>query len=123
MRADADGGMSKRVTRNDAALHRNGTARLETPGTRAFETTSQRWNGHCCLLRRESAMKSGRRKTKLPGFVPLRDLVPRNDPIGGSARKTVFGEPPPVRDPDDEPPFQEPPLERRRKPGHERRGK
>jgi hypothetical protein len=69
-------------------------------------------------------MKTGRRRTKpSPGFVPLRDLVPRNDPKGGSARKAVFGERPPVTETQDKQPFQDVPAERRRKPGHDRNSK
>jgi hypothetical protein len=65
--------------------------------------------------------KTGRRRTKpSTGFVPLRDLVPRNDPKGGSAGKTVFGERPPVLETEDKHPFKDVPAERRQKPGHDR---
>jgi hypothetical protein len=69
-------------------------------------------------------MKTGRRRTKpSPGFVPLRDLVPRNDPKGGSAQKTLFGERPPVPETEKKQPFQDVPAERRQKPGHDRNRK
>jgi hypothetical protein len=66
-------------------------------------------------------MKTGHRKKKpSPGFVPLRDLVPRNDPKGGSAGKTVFGERPPVPEAEETHPFKDVPAERRQQPGHDR---
>ncbi len=66
-------------------------------------------------------MKKGRRKTKTPpGFVALRDLVPRNDPKGGSAGKTVFGERPQILETEDNHPLKDVPAERRQKPGHDR---
>ncbi len=64
-----------------------------------------------------------RRKEPSPGFVPLRDLVPRNDPKGGAAQKTVFGERPPIPKTEEEPPFKDAPAERRPKPGHDRHRK
>ncbi len=69
-------------------------------------------------------MKTGRRRTKpSPRFVPLRDLVPRIDPKGGSSQKTVFGEPPPVSAREEKQETQDVPTERRQKPGHGRNRK
>ena len=68
--------------------------------------------------------KTGRRMKKpSTGFVHLRDLVPRNDPKGGSAGKTVFGERPPVSETQMKQPVQDVPAERRRKPSHDRNRK
>jgi hypothetical protein len=68
-------------------------------------------------------MKTGRRRKKpSPGFVLLRDLVPRNDPKGGASQKTVFGERPPVPE-TEERLYHESPTERRQKPGHDRHQK
>jgi hypothetical protein len=65
-------------------------------------------------------MKTGRRRTKRsPAFVALRDLVPRNDPRGGAAQKTVFGERP-VAGTNDGQPIQEVAAERGQKPGYGR---
>jgi len=69
-------------------------------------------------------MKAGRHRTKPPSrFVPLRDLVPRSDPKGGTAQKTVFGERPPVSEAEEKQHIQEVSAERRQKPGHDRNRK
>jgi hypothetical protein len=69
-------------------------------------------------------MKTGRRRIKpSPGIVPLKDLVPRNDPKGGSAQRTVFGERPPVSEIEEKQTFRDVPAERRQKPDHDRNRK
>jgi len=65
-------------------------------------------------------MKSRRKSAAPKAFISLKDLVPRNDPKGGSAQKTVFGERPPVFDTNEKQPSQDIPAERRQKPGHGR---
>jgi hypothetical protein len=68
-----------------------------------------------------SVMKTGRSRTKpWPVVVPLRDLVPRSDPKGGSAQRTVFGERPPITVSEEKQHVQDVPVERRQKPGHDR---
>jgi len=74
----------------------------------------------------DRSMKTTRRRTRPPtGFIPLKDLAPRNDPKGGAARKAVFGERPPVSGTDGEQPRPdvEVQAERRQKPAQDRNRK
>jgi hypothetical protein len=47
-------------------------------------------------------------------------MRPRNDPKRRSAQKAVFGERPPVPEVEEKQHFQDVPVERRQKPGHDR---